>query len=578
MTLAMGFLDMVGVASVLPFMSALSRPDSINSIPYVNTLRKTFGNCSDEQIMFILGIFVLLILIGSISFKALTTYAIVRFTSMRNFQLSSQLVTGYLKQPYEWFITRNSADLSKVVLTEVDQVIRGAMLPLSQLISGASISGFIITLLIVSNPLLALAITAILGLTYFLIYAILLRRVRRIGKERVTNSRLKYQIVAEAFGGFKEIKLRGLEHAFGERFKRPAIQYAKAEAANAIAAQLPKFLLEIVAFGGMLSLVLYMIKAKGDLESSLPTLALYVLAGYRLLPTLQQIYQASVTLRYAEASVSNLHRDFIDRPSAERETAHSPRGLSGSFESIRLANVTYKYPLAAAPSLKGVNLTISAGSTVGLVGKTGSGKTTLADLILGLVSPSEGYVFVDNRSLNPSNIPAWQAQLGYVPQSIFLADDTITSNIAFGEPPERVDHDAVKHAAYLADIADFVEKELPNKYDTMVGERGVRLSGGQRQRIGIARALYRTPKLLVLDEATSALDTISESAIMNAISKLSGKITILIIAHRLATISACNRIVLLDSGVIFSQGTFVELLRDCPRFNELVKSRGNLNS
>lgn len=574
----MGFLDMAGVASILPFMSALSKPDSINSIPHINSLRTTLGNCSDEQIMFILGILVLLTLIGSISFKALTTYAIVRFTSMRNFQLSSQLVAGYLEQPYEWFITRNSSDLSKVVLTEVDQVIRGAMLPLSQLISGVSISGFIIVLLIAANPILALAITTTLGLTYFLIYTLLLTRVRRTGSDRVKNSRLKYQIVAEAFGGFKEIKLRGLESVFGERFKRPAIKYAKAEAANAIAAQLPRFLLEIVAFGGMLSLVLYMIKTKGDFESSLPTLALYVLAGYRLLPTLQQIYQASVTLRYAEASVSNLHRDFIALPSAEREIAQTTERPTGQFTSIRLVNVTYQYPLATGPSLKGVNLTINAGTTVGLVGKTGSGKTTLADLILGLVTPSEGQVFVDNTSLAPSNIRRWQTQLGYVPQSIFLADDTITANIAFGEPLERVDHDAVKRAAYLADISDFIEKELPNKYETMVGEKGIRLSGGQRQRIGIARALYRTPNLLVLDEATSALDTVSESAIMSAISKLGGKITILIIAHRLATISACNQIALLDSGEIFSQGTFSELLKGCPRFNELVKARGNLTS
>jgi ABC-type multidrug transport system fused ATPase/permease subunit len=569
MILLMGFLDMVGVASIVPFMTVLANPSVVDANPTLAACKKFFGTQSPENFLFLLGVLVLLLLVTSIAFRAFTTYSIVRFTSMRNFGLSTRLVTGYLRQPYEWFLNRNSADLGKTILTEVDQVIRGAMLPLSQVIAGISISCFLISLLVFSNPQLALIVSAVLATAYGLIYIYLRPKLRLVGQERVQNNRLKYQIVSEAFGGIKEIKVRGLEESFREKFKHPAFRYANAEASHALAGQLPRYLLETIAFGGMLALALYLLKTKGSLENALPTMALYALAGYKLMPTLQQVYQGSVTLRYAEAAIDNLVEDL------EAQTVLIPQAQKRSRdlelnECIELKDVCYSYPNSTRTTLQNLNLKIPALSTVGLVGFTGSGKTTTADLILGLLHPKSGQLCVDGKQIDDENRPNWQSQIGYVPQSIYLTDDTIAANIAFGIPSESIDLSAVERAATIANLHEFIVNNLPDKYQTFVGERGIRLSGGQRQRIGIARALYHSPKLLVLDEATSALDNLTEVAVMDAVNRLSTHLTIILIAHRLSTVQRCDRIYLLDSGRIAGQGTFDELVQTSPLFKQFA--------
>lgn len=321
----------------------------------------------------------------------------------------------------------------------------------------------------------------------------------------------------------------------------------------------------------MLLVVLYLLDKRGGIAGALPIITLYAFAGYRLLPALQQIYSSFTQLRFVGPAVDALHKDL----SGVQAPIHEPDQLAPLplKEAIKFTQVSYCYPNAACPVLKGLNLTIPARSKVGFVGSTGSGKTTAVDLILGLLEPQEGDLKVDEQPITAANSRRWQRSIGYVPQHIYLADDSVIANIAFGLVAEDVDHQAVERAAKIANLHEFVMNDLPQGYATEIGERGVRLSGGQRQRIGIARALYHNPQVLILDEATSALDNLTEQAVMEAVNNLGHHITTILVAHRLSTVKACDIIFLLEKGELKAQGTFNELMDDHETFRALAKNQ-----
>jgi ABC-type multidrug transport system fused ATPase/permease subunit len=451
-------------------------------------------------------------------------------------------------------------------------------MPLGNFIAGIVTAFFILGLLFWTDPKLAVLSALILGTAYILIYSILRPKLARLGKERVVQNRMKYQVVSEAFGGIKEIKVGGLESTFFRRYQRPARDYARSQAIANLAGAMPRYLLEAIAFGGMLSIALYLMSTKGNLAAALPTLALYALAGYRLMPVLQQIYGSAVSVKYSAGAVDNLYDDFNSHqapfaaPSGKTSDSQDKKEPITLTDKIELDQVTYRYPSGSRNSLDQVSLTIPANHTVGFVGPTGSGKTTTVDLILGLLMPTSGQLRVDGRPITAENIRRWQRLIGYVPQQIYLADDSVAGNIAFGIPPAEVDMEAVRLAARIANLDEFVSKELPDGYATVIGERGVRLSGGQRQRIGIARALYHRPSVLVMDEATSALDNLTEVGVMQAIEGLNRQMTIILIAHRLTTVKKCDTIFLLEAGRLVGQGTYDELVDSNERFRALASS------
>jgi ABC-type multidrug transport system fused ATPase/permease subunit len=316
--------------------------------------------------------------------------------------------------------------------------------------------------------------------------------------------------------------------------------------------------------------MLYLMAQSGSFASALPIIALYAFAGYRLMPALQQIYGALTQLRFAGPALDALHKDLMSLQPAGPNTQQPAMPLT---QAITLNNIVYCYPNAATPALKGISLTIPAKSTVGLVGATGSGKTTTVDLILGLLDAQEGALAIDGQPITDHNKRAWQRAIGYVPQQIYLADDTVAANIAFGIEPEQIDQTAVEKAAKIANLHEFVISDLPRGYATTVGERGVRLSGGQRQRIGIARAMYHNPQVLILDEATSALDNLTEQAVMEAVHNLGHEITIILIAHRLSTVKECDTIFLLEKGELKGRGRFEELAHTSEHFRAMAASR-----
>ena len=559
MIMMMALLDVIGVASILPFMAVLTNPSIIETNLILNTMfqfSKIFGIENSQQFIFTLGILVFLLLVFSLTFKALTTYIQMRFVLMREYSIGRRLIKGYLHQPYSWFLSRHSADLGKTILSEVGEVIGLGLGQMMDLIAKGVVVMALITLLIIVDPKLAIIVGSSLAGIYFFIFYFIREYLRRIGNKRLDNNQLRFTAVSEAFGAAKEVKVGGLEQTYIKSFSDSAKIFAQSQASSQVVSQLPRYILEAIAFGGILLITLYIMALKGSFNSALPVISLYVFAGYRLMPALQQIYSSFTRLAFVGPSLDKLTSDIKNlKPFNEKQD----KGVLSLNKAITLKNIHYEYPNASRTALKNINLSILAKSTVGIIGATGSGKTTTVDIILGLLEPQKGTLEVDGKVITQHNSRSWQRSIGYVPQHIYLSDDTIAANIAFGVEPHDIDLVAVEKASKIANLHNFLIDELPEQYQTTIGERGVRLSGGQRQRIGIARALYYNPNILILDEATSALDSQTEKAVMDAVNNLRKDITIIIIAHRLATIKKCDKIFLLEKGHIKNEGTFEEL-------------------
>ena len=566
----MALLDTLGIASILPFMTLLTNPELLETNVVLIGLYKIankFGINEINEFVLILGILTFTLLILSLTVKAITTYAQLRFTLMREFSIGKRLVEGYLHQPYSWFLSKNSSNLGKTILSEVSLVIYGSVIPMMTLIAQGAVAIAIITLIIIVDPILALRVGLVLSTCYLLIFLVLKNLVSRIGVERVKDNETRFNIVSEVFGAIKEVKFSGLEKIYIKRFEKPAENYAKNLSMVQIISQIPRHFLEGIAFGGMIIISSLIVVSGSEFVNIIPILSVYAFAGYRLIPALQQIYGALTQLNFSKAALYSLNEDLMSLNLSEKSSK-----IDGKLElrnQLNFKNVFYKYPKTEKFVLNDINFNIPAYSKIGIVGTTGGGKTTLIDLVLGLLNPTNGKIIVDKNIISNINIRDWQKSIGYVPQQIYLADNTVASNVAFGVDSKNIDYQALEKASKIANLHDFVVNEMPNGYSTLIGERGIRLSGGQRQRIGLARALYHKPNVLILDEATSSLDNITEKMVIEEINNLKEKITIIIIAHRLSTVKNCDRIFLLEKGKIKVEGNYEELLKKSIDFKKL---------
>ncbi|WP_018862239.1 ABC transporter ATP-binding protein [Thioalkalivibrio sp. ALJ3] len=571
---ALAFVEMIGVASIMPFVMVLANPEVVETNRHLNAVYTALGFESTDRFMFFLGVVMMLALLTTITFKALVTYLMQRFMHMRSYALSRHLVESYLRQPYDHFLNRHSADLGKSILAEAEQVVKGALKPLMLFLAGAAVSLAIIILLFIVDPRLAGAITAGLALGYGGIYLVARGILNRLGRRRVAANRGRFEAVQECFGGIKEVKVTGLEGPYLKRFEQPAKRYARTQASAVLFKEVPKYALQAMTYGGAFLVVLYLLRQPGGLQAAIPTLAVFALGAQRLLPALGDVYKNLSLMRFTDAALDNLHQDLARLRREETLSTKELKGRQpeplGLNHAIELDHINYTYPGAERPALNDLTLTIPARATVGLVGATGSGKTTTVDIILGLLTPGAGALKVDGAPITHANVRAWQRTIGYVPQHIYLSDDTVAANIAFGVPSEKIDQTAVERAARIANLHEFVVNDMPQGYATPVGERGVRLSGGQRQRIGIARALYHDPEVLILDEATSALDNLTEQAVMEAVHNLGHRKTIILIAHRLSTVRECEQIFLMETGEVKGQGGFDELAAANERFRAMA--------
>ena len=562
--------EIAGISAVLMLLNVLAAPETIQTSRTLSYLSELTGLNTSFSFQVGLAVAVLCVVMLGLAVKALGTYATIRFSTMRGYTISSRLLEAYLSQPYPWFLRRNSAELEKNVLSEVDGLVSRVILPCLRIVSNSLLVLAILAFLLLVDPLVTLFCGGVLGLGYGLIYLRFRGRLHRLGQDMMDAYENRFLVAQEATGGIKDVKVMGLEATYVRSYSIAAVKAAKSGATMGVMSELPRFVLEAITFGTMLALILLLLlQSGGNVTEIVPTLGVIAFSTMRLLPSLQQIYHSLVSVRGATAILDAIVADFASTPALPLADATRTEPLRLERE-LELANVHFAYAEAERPTLRGVDLVIPARTTVGIVGGTGAGKTTLVDLVLGLLTPDQGEIRVDGQVITRENVRAWQGTLGYVPQSIYLTDETIASNIAFGVPKDEIDMAAVERAAKIAALHDFVLSDLPQGYDTFVGERGVRLSGGQRQRIGIARALYRDPTLLIMDEATSALDNITERVVMEAVNRIRADKTVILIAHRLTTVKTCDTIFLMDRGRLLAQGSYDELLAGNDQFRRMV--------
>jgi len=562
-------LETVGIASVIPFLAVVANPEAALQNEWVQLAYTTLGFDGTTGFLVFLGVAVFVLLVLTNVVAALNTWLLLRFVWMAGHRISVRVLKDYVYRPYEFFLNRNSAQLGSSLLSEVWEVVHGVILPLVKLVATSVKALFILALLVVVDPLLAVASLVVLGGMYGAVYAIIRRRVSALGRVRYTANRARYQAANEVFGGIKDVKVLGREPTYVGRFSRPSKLFANSMASNQVIAMIPTRALEIIVFGGILLIVLYQLAFRGGLGEALPIIGLYAVASYRLKPALTQVYKSVTMLRYSGLALERLSGDLRPRGKVVAPVRQGLEPLALT-DSLDLRDIGYHYPGADVAVLDRFDLSIKARTSVAFVGATGSGKTTLADIIMGLLRPQRGELVVDGVPLEDTRLDAWQNSVGYVPQQIFLSDISVAWNIAFGVPEADIDMAAVERAAKLASIHDFIVSELPEGYATVVGERGVRLSGGQRQRIGIARALYHDPEILILDEATSALDGVTEESIFAGVNGFKQAKTVIMIAHRIATVRECDTIYLLEHGRIAAQGTYDELLRSSEAFRAMA--------
>jgi len=564
------FLDVLGVASIMPFMVVLASPELIHSNQILNFLYKEFNFQERANFLWALGATIFLLMLFSLACRAISIYAQLRFTLMREYCISSRLFSGYLSQSYSWYLNQNSAKLGKMILSEVNQVILGGVLPLLSLISQGTVSIILVLMLLLIDPALAVTVAFVLGVSYGVIFALSNKFLQRIGSECHISNSNRFKVINEAFGAIKEVKFLGLEDVFLRRFSAEAKIYAGHQASERIIGQIPRFGLEGIAFGGMMGVLLYLMAKNQNITEILPIIALYAFAGYRLMPALQQVYVSIISLKFIKQAVDNLHADLRDV--SDVSVCSQGEDLITLTNQIELRDIAFSYGYKEPNVLENVSLAIPARTSIGFIGTTGGGKSTLVDIIMGLLEPSAGKLIIDGKIITRQNVNSWQKKIGYVPQSIYLIDDSIAANIAFGVPTKQIDYRAVAQSAKIANL-DEVINGLSGGYETIVGDRGIRLSGGQRQRIGIARALYRSPKILILDEATSALDNKTESKLLDSIKQHSEGITVIMVAHRLSTIRECDQICIMSKGRVLAIGNHEDLLRESRDYRNFLSPR-----
>jgi ABC-type multidrug transport system fused ATPase/permease subunit len=526
--------ETAAVAAMLPFLSVLVDTSSIRASSLTGTLLARFGVTQREDIVMFMGGASCLVLFLTNALIVATLWLMLRFSWSLHHRLSTTLLRKYLHKPYTYFLSTNSAGMAGNLVLQVARVTDGILVPALQAFGRGTAAAALIVFVGVAEPLLALAALGLISGIYSLFYLFLARRkLRDLGERRVHNSKAMMQVISEAFGGIKDVKLLHAEDAFADVYRPLSQTLARDQILETLIATTPRYVVEAVSFGGII-LVTLAFSAHGGADGRVvPLLGMFAFAGYRLMPSIQHIFGCLVQIRTNLPAFESLHADLsVSAADAEAEPA---RGLPPRTEAaagqivptwtIDLRQVTFRYPGAKAAALEDFDLSLKAKATTGIVGPTGSGKTTVVDLLLGLLRPGQGELWIDGVCLDASGIERWQQSIGYVPQHIYLSDSSIVRNVAFGVPEQEIDRARVEEACRSAQIHDFIVQNLSDGYDTQVGERGIRLSGGERQRLGIARALYRRPEVLILDEATSALDRKTEAEVMVAIHNLAGKKT-----------------------------------------------------
>lgn len=564
-------LQALTAGSLFPFLSALSDPSAIES-GRIGWIYENVGFRSENQFFTFMGLAVLILVFVSNAALAFAHWKRLHFQWSVNHSLAVRLLKAYLSRKYTYFLNTNTAELNKNILSEASQITTGLLSPVLTMLSSGALAVAMLLVLIAVDPMATLVVLAITGGGYSGAYLFIRRRLETLGAEYAEANQERYKTTAEAFGGIKDVKVLSRERLFLDAFRPASQTVSRTLASRNVYAVLPKYIIEALAMGSLLAVLVLLLVTGRSVSFIIPIMGTFAFAGYRMMPAFRDVLGALAGFRFTEEIFQAIEK-ALEADETSLGAAEDAEPLS--FERrIILENVTYRYPTAQNPSLRGITFSIPKNGAVAFAGKTGAGKTTIIDLLLGLLKPDEGRFLVDDTEISTSKtVRRWQANIGYVPQEMYLADTTVQRNIAYGIPEKEIDTQAVIRAARIARIHEFIHDELPAGYETVVGEKGVRLSGGQRQRIGIARALYHDPPVLVLDEATSEIDGATERKITEAIRDLHGEKTLIMVAHRLQTIRHCDRIYVVEEGEIEESGSYKELAAQSAKFQKLAGAK-----
>jgi len=548
-------LETIGIGSVIPALSLMTNANIAGEYPYLRSVFENLGNPSQETLVMWGMFFLVLIYAIKLLFLALLAWLQADFVFGVQVGLSQKLFAGYLHQPYAFHLERNSAQLIRNVTTEISYFNAGLVAGVTILSESFVLVGIGVLLLYVET-VGAIIVIFILGITSYIFHFYTKGRVSDWGKARQFHEGQRIQHLQEGIGGSKVVKILGREAEFLNRYYNHNSASAQMGKHLAILQAIPKLWLELLAVLGLAVLVLTMILQGRAIASFIPVLGLFAAAAFRLMPSVNRILTSIQNLRYSISVINNLYNEV--HLLAVDSSVKNTEKISQMHVGLELKRVCFRYSQAKNTALTNIELKIHKGEMVGFIGESGAGKSTLIDVILGLLQPTSGCVCVDEIEIG-ENLRSWQSQIGYVPQHIYLTDDTLRNNVAFGIPETEIDDRLVAAAIEQSQLSAFINT-LPDRLDTLVGENGIRLSGGQRQRIGIARALYNKPQIMVFDEATSALDVETEEAVMEVVNDLRQEKTILIIAHRFSTVSQCDRLFRLENGHIVGHGTYSEIM------------------
>ena len=557
LTILVSFAEIVSIGAVLPFLGALTAPDRILDIQFLQPFFDKLNiQNSTELLLPMTLIFVTAALLSGIM-RLVLLWAQTRFGYAIGADISISVYRQSLYLPYSSHVSQNSSEFISGITNKTGMIVTQVILPILLIISSSIILIAIFVVLLLINPLVAITATFGFALIYAYILFLTKKRLLRDSDNISKKSNLLIQSLQEGFGGIRDVLIDGTQEVYCKIFREVDLPLRKAQAGITIIGQTPRFIVEAFGITILALLAYYLAMSSEGINKAIPLLGVFALAAQRLLPLLQQVYASWTSIIGCSALLKDI-LFYLNQPLPEHFNLPAP-SLMKFDKYIQLKNLDFRYSPDTPPIIKGFSCKINKGEKVGLIGTTGSGKSTLIDIIMGLLIPEDGQLLVDDKIITAKNYRSWQLHISHVPQNIFLADTTILENIAFGVPLAEIDYELIYECAKKAQISQTIES-WPLKYNTLVGERGVRLSGGQRQRIGIARALYKRTDVIIFDEATSALDDKTELKVIDNIFNLNPDITILIIAHRLTTLKRCTQVIELEDGKVLRTGSYKEIV------------------
>ncbi len=571
MMMGAAVLEVAGIGMVPAFVAIVANPSRVLEHERLSGLFASLNIHSSRDLLIYGGMTLILVFVVKNTYILFFRYFEARFIYNRRYTFSHRLMTAYMQAPYTFHLNRNSSELLRNTTGEVNIMINSVLNPSMKIIKEFIMGVSVLVFLFVVEPLVTLFVLVVMGGMAGLFLLFTQKRMRHYGKEAQRYRREMIKAARQGFGGIKDARVLNRENEFIDVFRRMARDSSRLQRNKTIISHIPRPVIETIAVGGIMLIAVVMVLQDRPIADIVPILAMFGVAIIRLMPAIQQITQTLTDLRFNLPSVNPIYDDLTELKPYIREfrADRKKKAKLPLVAAIEMNDLRYHYPNSEEQALNGVTLSIRKGQAVAFVGSSGAGKTTVADVLLGLLEPQQGEVLVDGTNIF-SSISAWQRNIGYIPQFIYLADDSLRRNIAFGLPDRVIDEEKLQKAVQQAQLKELTDR-LPEGLNTVIGERGTRLSGGQRQRVGIARALYHDPQVLVMDEATSALDNVTEQQIIDAIEALKGERTVIMIAHRLTTVMNCDVLFYMEEGHIVDQGTYGELLQRNAGFREMAR-------